>query len=172
MPDRYGPSARTRANLEATNQPRLFDGGQSANHRDSDQEKRLRDLDRCASKYLAARALAKRGLDPAILDFVGAIGRPKTAPSATAWRIRPGSNMSVVADLLDAAGAAGVSEDEAVNELLRLGRLTDAINPRRSIHWTFTELRGRTRVVERNQDGRWHANASLFAWKSRDTQKS
>jgi hypothetical protein len=85
------------------------------------------------------------------------------------WRIRPDSNMSVIADMLEAAGTKGVSEDEMVAELQKLGRLADANNPRRSVHWTVTELRDRTKFIEqrrRADGGRWYCYGRFNVWRS------
>jgi hypothetical protein len=86
------------------------------------------------------------------------------------WRLRPGSNMAVIADMLEAAGTKGVSEAEMVAEVQRLGRLGNAKDPRRSVHWTVTELRDRTKFIEqrrRADGGRWYAYGRFDVWRSR-----
>ena len=84
------------------------------------------------------------------------------------WRLRPGTNMDVVATMLEAAGRKGVSEAEMVEHLRSMGRLTTASEPQRSVHWTVTELRKRTLNAVRKGDtkgARWYAYGNFNEWR-------
>ena len=97
-----------------------------------------------------ARTMMERGLQ--LPDVAHALGLSPVVPRASKplnpWRLRPGSNMDIVAGMLEAAGTKGVTEDEMVAELRRRGRLKTATEPRRAVHWTVTELRRRTSFLE------------------------
>lgn len=85
------------------------------------------------------------------------------------WRLRRGSNMDVIATMLEDASRKGVSEDEMVAHLRTLGRLTTAGDPERSVHWTVTELQKRTRFLKRARKakgGRWYAYGRFDTWRS------
>jgi hypothetical protein len=116
--------------------------------------------------------LLERGIH--LPDVAEAIGMKPVIERASKplkpWRLRPGSNMAVIADMLEAAGTKGVTEEEMVAELRRLGRLGNAKDPRRSVHWTVTELRDRTKFIEqrrRADGGRWYAYGRFDVWRSR-----
>lgn len=105
-------------------------------------------------------------------DIAKALGLPPVIERASKpinpWRIRPGSNIEVVADMLEAAATRGVSEDEMVERLHSLGRLTSARDPKRAVHWTITELQRRTQFCFRessNSGARWYAYGTFRVWR-------
>ena len=84
------------------------------------------------------------------------------------WRLRSGSNMDIVAEMLEDAGRKGVSEGEMVERLREMGRLPTASQPLRSVHWTVYELRRRTMNTVRKDvtDGpRWYAYGNFNEWR-------
>jgi hypothetical protein len=110
---------------------------------------------------------------PDIAKALGIKERVLATPRTRMWRIRAGSNMEIVAEMLEAAKNTGVSERQMVSELKRRGRLTSATDPRRAVHWTVTELRRRTGMVCATDDSkRWRVMCRLDVWKSSDTRKS
>jgi hypothetical protein len=77
--------------------------------------------------------------------------------------------MDLIAAMLEDAGTKGVSEAEMVAELRRRGRLADATEPRRAVHWTVTELRRRTAFLEqkaRREGPRWYCYGRFDAWRT------
>ena len=84
------------------------------------------------------------------------------------WRLRSNSNMDKIASMLESAGRKGVSEIEMVESLRKMGRLTTATQPHRSVHWTVSELRLRTMNAVRKDgtDGaRWYAYGNFNEWR-------
>jgi hypothetical protein len=76
--------------------------------------------------------------------------------------------MAVIADMLEGAGRAGVSEAEMMSRLRDLGRLGSADKPLRAVHWTVSELQRRTRFIERRSranGARWYAYGPFTAWR-------
>jgi len=119
----------------------------------------------------AAITLIERGVT--LPDVAEAIGLPPTIKRASKplrpWRIRRNSNMAVIADMLEDAGRAGVSESEMIARLRELGRLTTADMPLKAVHWTVTELQRRTRYLERRSranGARWYAYGTFDMWRS------
>jgi hypothetical protein len=117
-----------------------------------------------------ARTMMERGLQ--LPDVAQALGLSPVVPRASKplnpWRLRPGSNMEIVAGMLEAAGTKGVTEDEMVAELQRCGRLTTATKPRRAVHWAVTELRRRTAFLEqraRREGLRWYCYGRFDVWR-------
>ena len=104
-----------------------------------------------------------RGDDPQPGEDPPPASRPKRP-----WRLRAGSNMEIVATMLEAAGRKGVSESEMVERLRERGRLPTASQPLRSVHWTVYELRRRTMNAVRKDgtDGaRWYAYGNFNEWR-------
>lgn len=85
------------------------------------------------------------------------------------WRLRSGSNMDVIAMMLENAGRKGVSEDEMVDHLRAMGRLLGAQQARKSVHWTIYELRRRTLHTVRKPGGRWYAYGPFHSWRGSNT---
>ncbi len=105
-------------------------------------------------------------------DIAQALGLPPVVERASKplnpWRIRPGSNIEIVADMLETAARRGVSEDEMVERLQSLGRLSNARDPKRAVHWTITELQRRTRFCFRESSAmgaRWYAYGTFAVWR-------
>ena len=133
-----------------------------------------------ARKQIAAidivRRLAERGMQTP--DIAAALGLPpiierKSRP-LNPWRIRPGTNIAIIADLLEARGTKGASEAEMAAELRRHGRLENARNPNRAVHWTASELQRRTRFCYRGpvaRGGRWYAYGPFTTWRSAQKSK-
>jgi len=114
--------------------------------------------------------LLERGVT--LPDISSALGLPPVIPRATRplnpWKIRSGSNMEIVADMLEAASRRGVSEGEMVTELQRLGRLQGAKDAARAVHWTVKEIQRRTRFIERRtraRGARWYAFGTFSTWR-------
>jgi hypothetical protein len=135
---------------------------------------RLRSIKSKCQSYIyvvdTAITLVERGVT--LPDEAAAIGLPPTIPRASkplnTWRIRPDSNMAVIAEMLEAAGTKGVAEVEMMSRLRDLGRLGDAEKPLRAVHYTVSELAKRTKFVERrsrNRGSRWYAFGSLSTWR-------
>lgn len=117
-----------------------------------------------------ARIVIERGQQ--LPDVAQAFGLfpivPRASKPLNPWRLRPGSNMDIVAGMLEAAGTKGVTEDEMVAELRHRGRLTTATEPRRAVHWTATELRRRTSFLEqraRREGPRWYCYGRFDVWR-------
>lgn len=117
-----------------------------------------------------ARILMERGLQ--VPDVAQALGLSPVIPRASKplnpWGLRPGSNMEIVAGMLEAAGTKGVTEDDMVAYLRRRGRLKTAAEPRRAVHWTVTELRRRTSFLEqraRREGPRWYCYGRFDVWR-------
>ena len=124
-----------------------------------------------------AMTLLERGVT--LPDLAEAIGLPPAIKRASKplrpWRIQPDTNMAVIADMLEAAGRAGVSETEMMARLRDLGRLRDADMPLKAVHWTVTELQRRTKFLERRSrtDGaRWFAYGRFDIWRGDRAQNS
>jgi hypothetical protein len=118
----------------------------------------------------AYRQMRERGVT--VPDIAAAIGLAPPVDRVTRplkpWRLRRGSNMDVVATMLEDAGRKGVSEDDMVARLRNLGRLATAGDPERSVHWTVLELQKRTRFLSRGRrekGGRWYAYGRFDAWR-------
>jgi hypothetical protein len=107
------------------------------------------------------------GIQPAEYDV---------APPPDAWHLRPDTNIAIIADMLEEAGKRGVSEKQMVAELRRRGRLGNAANPSRAVHWSVTELRRRTAFVGAREDEhrrtRWYAFGRFDVWRKPDTKNS
>jgi hypothetical protein len=91
------------------------------------------------------------------------------------WRLRPGSNMDVIATMLEEAGRKGVTEEQMVERLRELGRLGTAREPRRSVHWSITELRNRTKFSfqrGRANGDRWYTSGTFDTFRPTNTKKS
>jgi hypothetical protein len=137
-----------------------------------------KDADRIKNVVRQALDLFRHGIQ--IPDIARAVGiQPAEYDAAQipqAWHLRPDSNMSIIADMLEEAGKKGVSEKQMVAELRRRGRLGTASNPGRAVHWSVTELRRRTAFVGAREDGngrtRWHAFGRFDVWRPADTKKS
>ena len=106
-------------------------------------------------------------------DIAEALGLPppidRVTKPAKPWRLQPGSNMDIIAGMLETAGVKGVSEGAMVAHLLEIGRLTGAKKPRRAVHYTVTELQRRTRFITRKSnknEGRSYAYGPLDMWRS------
>jgi hypothetical protein len=125
------------------------------------------ELERVIAAIDVATTLLLRGIT--LPDVAEAIGLPSTVPRVTAplkpWRLRAKSNMDVIATMLEEAGRKGVAEDEMVGRLREIGRLADASDARRSVHWTITELQRRTRYCTRGRDGRWRSYGTFGTWR-------
>jgi hypothetical protein len=118
-----------------------------------------------------ARTLQERG--HTLPDVAEALGLPSPVDRVTRplkpWRLRRDSNMDVIATMLEDAGRNGVSEDDMVDRLRSLGRLATANDPRRSVHWTVSELRKRTKFAFRglqDKGGRWYAYGRFDTWRN------
>ncbi len=107
---------------------------------------------------------------PALAQALGLEAATNRATGPTRpWTIRPESNMAIVADRLEQAGAEGLSERELVNALLASGRLSTAANARRSVHWSVSELARRTSCVVRasaDSGGRWYCLGSFAEFRA------
>ena len=118
-----------------------------------------------------ARTLQERG--HTLPDVAEALGLPPPIDRVTRplkpWRLRRDSNMDVIATMLEEAGRKGVSEGEMVDRLRSLGRLATANDARRSVHWTVSELRKRTKFAFRglqDKGGRWYAYGRFDTWRN------
>ena len=114
--------------------------------------------------------LIKRGVT--LPDLAEAIGLPapvqRVTKSLKPWRIRKGSNMDVIATMLEEAGIRGVSESEMIARLRELGRLQSADMPLRAVHWTISELQRRTKFLERRSranGARWYSYGRFDIWR-------
>jgi hypothetical protein len=131
--------------------------------------KRLSDLT-TVHRHLASVAetaihLMDRGVHvPEVAEALGlppVLKRPATA-SRGPWKIRAGSNMALIADLIEKAGKTGISEMRLVENLRAHGRLNTANEPRRAVHWAITNLAKRTKAVVRDPSPmKWRALNSL-----------
>jgi hypothetical protein len=120
--------------------------------------------------------MVDRGLT--IPDVAEALGIPTPVERASRpirpWRLRRGTNMYIIATMLEEAGRKGVSEAEMMSRLRDLGRLETADKPLRAVHWTVTELKRRTRFVQRrsrSNGARWYAYGPFTAWRNLQHEK-
>jgi len=119
----------------------------------------------------AYREMRERGVT--MPDIAEAIGLQPVVDRATPrlkpWRLRPGTNMDIVATMLEDAGRRGASESEMVAHLQALGRLATAAQANRAVHWTVSELQRRTRFLTRKRradGGRWYAFGRFDTWRA------
>jgi len=154
---------------------------QAEANRAADIKDRLRRIqERClktAGIVDAALALIERGVT--LPDVAYALGLPPTIDRVSrplnTWRIRSNTNMDVIATMLEEAGTKGVSETEMIAKLRDLGRLTTADMPLRAVHWTISELRRRTKFIERRSranGARWYAYGKFDVWRDRAHKSS
>lgn len=125
----------------------------------------------------AAITLIERGVT--LPDVAEAIGLPpaieRRSKPLRPWRIRPNTNLAVIADMLEDAGQAGVSESEMIARLRELGRLRSADKPLKAVHWSVCELQRRTRYLERRSranGARWYAYGRFDIWRDRAQNSS
>jgi hypothetical protein len=167
----YVPPARP--NLET--QAALLPDGKAEKSRNRDIVKRLIAIkQKCQYTINAietAITLVERGVT--LPDVAEAIGLPPGVPRVSRplkpWRIRPDSNMDVIATMLEDAGRRGVSEVEMLSRLRDLDRLGGAAKPLASVHYTVSELAKRTKFVERRsraEGARWYAYGRFDVWRN------
>jgi hypothetical protein len=183
MARRYrNPAAKANVPLTEFDQP-LFPipDGMAEKRRTADVITKLHEIRRTALRTAEVvnigLTLISRGF--VVPDVAQALGMEPVRERATeplfTWRLRTGSNMDVIATMLEEAGARGVTERRMVEHLTELGRLGTAKNPRRSVHWTVTELQKRTKCVEQrsaDRDARWYCNGRFNVWRRPAAQKT
>jgi hypothetical protein len=123
-------------------------------------------------KYSVETSLMMLDRGVSLPDVAEAMGLPPPVDRVTRrlkpWRLRRGSNMDVIATMLEDAGTVGVTETQMMAHLRDMGRLTNADKPLGSVHWTVAELAKRTRFAmrdSREKGGRWYAYGRFDTWR-------